>query len=268
MRTLSSLSIAFDDLGHGEPAVLMMPGWCSNRSAFQTLVQLLSEHRRALALDWRGHGGSDRPDEDFGTAELVDDAISVMETAGLERVVPVASSHAGWVAIELRRRLGPQRVPGIVLLDWMVLGPPPSFSGALAGLQDPDSWQVVRSGLFGMWTEGVDNPALDRNISEMSEYGFDMWSRAGREINAAFQEAGTPVAALERLDPAPTLHLYAQPSAPEFLEAQEHYAGEQKWFSVRRLDAASHFPMFEVPEAIAVAVEEFISRSAAAGPTT
>ena len=61
--------------------------------------------------------------------------------------MPVALSHAGWVAVELRRRLGARRVPGIVLLDWMVLGTPSGFDGALAGLQDDTAWADVRAAL-------------------------------------------------------------------------------------------------------------------------
>ena len=37
---------------------------------------------------------------------MVADALAVIEAAGIEQVVPVAASHSGWVAIELRRRLG------------------------------------------------------------------------------------------------------------------------------------------------------------------
>jgi len=51
--------------------------------------------------------------------------------------VPLAISHSGWVAIELRRRLG-SRMPVVVLLDWLVLEPPAPFLDALAALQDPE----------------------------------------------------------------------------------------------------------------------------------
>lgn len=258
MKTSTVVPVAFDDVGEGEPALLMLPGWCSNRTVFRPLLAPGSGKRRVLALDWRGHGGSERPEADFGLAELVDDALAVVDAAGVQRVVPVALSHAGWVAIELRRRLGPEQVPGLVLLEWMVLGPPPPFLDALAAMQDPRSWKAVRSQLLAMWTEGVDIPALGDNVQEMAEYGFAMWARAGREIAAAFAKNGSPVAALEGLDPpAPTLHLYAQPPDPAFLAAQQHYSGEHGWFEVRRLEAHSHFPMFEVPGEMAAAIEEF-----------
>jgi hypothetical protein len=41
----------------------------------------------------------------------------VIEASQAQHVVPVALSHAGWVAIELRRRLG-ALIPKLVLLDW------------------------------------------------------------------------------------------------------------------------------------------------------
>jgi hypothetical protein len=59
--------------------------------------------------------------------------------------------------------------------------------------------------------------------------------------------------------PPPTLHLYAQPADPEFLDAQRRYAAERGWFRVHRLDARSHFPTFEVPGEESAAVEEFVA---------
>jgi hypothetical protein len=41
----------------------------------------------------------------------------------------------------------------------MVLGTPPGFADALAGLQSP-AWAEVRAVLVGMWTDGVDVPEL------------------------------------------------------------------------------------------------------------
>ncbi|MDP8900841.1 MAG: hypothetical protein M3N33_06785 [Actinomycetota bacterium] len=103
-------------------------------------------------------------------------------------------------------------------------------------------------------------PELDSHIGEMAEYDLSMWARAGRAISAAFAEAGSPVAVLERLEPPPpTLHLYAQPADPAFLEAQRQYASGHEWFGVHRLEARSHFPMFEVPAEMADTTERFVA---------
>jgi pimeloyl-ACP methyl ester carboxylesterase len=186
-------------------------------------------------------------------------AAELLDELDARRVVPVGLSHAGWTAIELRRQLGPERVPGIVLLDWMVLGPPPGFLDALAALRREDGWEQVRAALFGLWTTGVDAPALHEYVASMGTYGADYWHRAGREIAAGFAAAGTPLAALTALDePCPTLHVYAQPADDAVLAAQQAFAAEHDWFRVHRLDARSHFPMFEVPEEIARVVEDFL----------
>jgi pimeloyl-ACP methyl ester carboxylesterase len=258
--TQTTAATGYDDLGTGEPALLLVPGWCGDRDVFDPMDVALATQRRVLVADLRGHGGNAHQLGDFDTAQQVGDLVRLVDDLGVGRVVPVALSHAGWMAIELRRRLGPDRVPGLVLLDWMVLGPPPGFTDALAGLQDARAWQDVRGALFGMWTEGVDAPAVHRYVGCMAGYGFEHWSRAGREIATSFASSGSPLEALARLaEPCPTLHLYAQPADDGYLAAQQGAAAEHPWFSVERLDAHSHFPMLEVPDLAAERVERFVA---------
>ena len=67
--------ITYDDYGRGEPALLFMPGWCASRLVFDRLTSLCSEKHHTLALDWRGHGRSGSPTEDFGADALVEQRI-------------------------------------------------------------------------------------------------------------------------------------------------------------------------------------------------
>lgn len=260
-RTKSAIPIAFDDQGRGEPALLCLPGWCVDRSAFKELVRACGRTRRTLSLDWRGHGQSAPAEGDFGEADLIDDAKAVIQESGIQRVVPIALSHAGWVAIELRRRLG-ARIPAIILVDWLILDPPPPFLGAIAALQDPAKWESTRDQLFAMWLHGVENPRVIRLVQQgMGSYGFEMWARAGRAIEAAYRREDRPLKALADLrPPVPVLHLYAQPADPEFLQAQEKFAEANPWFTVRKLNAKSHFPMLELPQDMANAIESFVAQ--------
>ena len=104
-HTKSTPSIAFDDQGRGEPSLLCLRGWCVDKTSFRYLVEAGSRNRRTLAMDWRGHGESAPEQGDFGESALIEDVLSVIEESGVQKVVPVALAHAGWVAIELRRRL-------------------------------------------------------------------------------------------------------------------------------------------------------------------
>ncbi len=250
--------IAFDDLGGGEPALLFLPGWCGPRTVFRRLLPALSTRRRVLALDFRGHGESEPAQQDFGYPELLDDALRVLESAGVERVVPVTLSHAGWAAIDLRRKLGPERVPGIVFVDWMVLGAPAPFMQALTSLQHPRRWMQVRNRLFESWSSGVDVPAVHEYIAEMRLADGSMWWRGAREIAARFRAEPVPLAVLEREPvPCPTLHLDTQRADPVLHGAQQDYSKRNSWFSVHRLAATSHFPMLEAPEELCERIQAF-----------
>jgi len=121
MKT-STISMAHSDSGLGAPALVCLPGWCGGREVFSPLLAQSARHRRSISVDWRGHGESVHSTADFGSADLIEDTIELVDALEVERFVPVALSHAGWVALEVRRRLGPDRVPAVVLLDWMPLG--------------------------------------------------------------------------------------------------------------------------------------------------
>jgi len=258
--TSTEVPIVYDDLEHGEPALLLLPGWCTNRTVFKNLAPLCARRRRTLTLDWRGHGESGSPRGDFGTDDLVEDALNVVYASGAQRIVPVALSHAGWVAIELRQRLG-ARVEKLVLLDWIIMMQPPrEFFEGLDGMQSPNRWRETVERIFSVWLGGVDDPALACFVrDEMGSYGFEMWARAAREIATAYADRGTPLQILSELNPSlPVLHLYAQPEDPRYLAAQQSFAASHSWFRVHRLNARSHFPMFEVPDEMANAIEEFV----------
>jgi pimeloyl-ACP methyl ester carboxylesterase len=247
--------VAYDDLGAGEPPLLLMPGWCANRTVFRRLAPLLSRRRRVLALDWRGHGGSGAAFTDFGEDALVEDALAVVAASGAREVVPVALAHSGWVAIALARRLGP-RIPRMILVDWLVLGAPPPFREALAGMQSRETWRATLDRLFDFWLHGGAVPEVERFVREdMGAHGFEMWSRAGREIARAYDREGSPLEALAGLSPpVPTLHLYATPDDPEYLRAQQEFAAAHPWFRVRKLEARTHFPTIEAPEPLAAEI--------------
>jgi pimeloyl-ACP methyl ester carboxylesterase len=124
--------------------------------------------------------------------------------------------------------------------------------------------------LFSIWLRGVDDDELKCFIpSDMGAYGFDMWARAAREIEAAYRRWGSPLGALAGLEATlPVLHLYAQPDEPGYLAAQQAFAVDNPWYSAVKLNARSHFPMFEVPREMSAEVERFIAPTRRPSPST
>jgi pimeloyl-ACP methyl ester carboxylesterase len=251
--------VRYEDVGRGEPALLFLPGWCTSRAAFGPISSRMGARHRVLSVDLRGHGQSEQGNEDFTSRTLVEDILEVVQASGARQVVPVALSHAGWLALELRRRLG-TRVQGMVLLDWIVLEPPRAFLEALKGLQS-EAWRGSRDALLRMWLEGVDSDEVIRFVREdMGAFGQEMWQRAAREIASAYGREGYPLRALSAVEPpVRVVHLYSQPADPAYLMAQQSFAADHPWFQAVKLDARSHFPTLEVPEALAEHLERFVS---------
>jgi pimeloyl-ACP methyl ester carboxylesterase len=258
------LQIYYDDRGEGEPALLCLPGWCNNHTIFAPFAERLSTDHRVLAMDYRAHGDSQESDRDFGFAELLTDALAVIGDSGAHSVIPYAQGQAPWVAMELRRRLG-ERVPKMVASSWPAIttrGNPlaPRFLAAMEAVQDEARWRETAEKVVAMFVSGAPTSVETQIRNQMLiDHGYEMWSRAGREISAMFAREGDPLTALSKLSPpVPVLHVYAQPPAPEYLSAQESFARDHPWFHVRRLEAVSQFPALEIPDETAAVIREFI----------
>lgn len=245
-----------EELGEGEPALLLLTGWCSSHERWALAAPLLAANRRVVLFDWRGHGDSPAAQSDFGTAQLVDDAMAVIEDRDLQTVIPCSASHSGWVAIELRRRLG-ERVPAIVHLDWMVNRPSAPYMELISALQSEQTWPQARDKLFEIWAADDHSPAIAGALEVMRRQGAEMWIRSGREIEAEYARDHSPLEAYAALpEPPRVLHIYGQPPAEEYLAAQRRFAEEYDWFEVVKLDAHTHFSMIERAEEVAAAIEQ------------
>ena len=268
MKTTTSDGITIDYASYGPegpgPALVLTTAWCMSRNGWADLPEkLAAKGHRVLALDFRGHGESQREGvPDHGAEGLYEDVLAVVKAAGVDRFIPVTMSHSGWVGIDLRKNLGPERVPKIVHTDWIVLPPPPEYTGLVDMLADPNSWQQARDILFGIWLTGVDpaHPVTAFVREEMGGYGADIWTRSGRVIGDCIRGGGSALDALSKLDPpAPTLHVYAQPKDPGYRGAQEQFGQANPWYEIHFVESAkSHFPTFEASDEMADAIDRFV----------
>lgn len=252
--------IDYTDDGLGDPALLLLPEWCGTRAGFDPLYDGLASRRRVLALDWRGHGASSPDPADFGEDDLVADALAVTADSGTQSVVPVAQAQAGWVAVELRRRLA-QSMSGIVLVDWLVTAAPAAFLRTLEDLRSDADQDEAVAALLQSWQAGVTSPELAACLADMGAADGEMWERAAREIESAYARRSSPLQALSELRPqAPVLHLV--PTAADTCSFAEHrgFAAEHAWYHAAGLPARSHFPLFEAPEQAAREIEAFVQR--------
>ena len=89
------------------PAVLMIHGWGCSAYSFRKLMAPLAEAGyRALAIDLRGHGASDKPSDApmYSAEAMAGFLVAVMDTIGLDRAAGVAHSLGGAVMIDVASR--------------------------------------------------------------------------------------------------------------------------------------------------------------------
>ncbi|WP_306320185.1 MULTISPECIES: alpha/beta fold hydrolase [unclassified Streptomyces] len=256
--------ITYDVHGPAEaPTVVLLTGWCQDHRLFDPLLPYLSDTHRVVRIDWRGHGEDRSPVADFGYAEQAADTVKVLDELGIDRFLPVSTSHGGWANIELADRLGPERVPTVTVIDWIMTPPPAEFAGGLAEVQDPERWTHGRAGLFDTWLNGSGHPLVARHLDEeMAGFGFEMWARSCRVIADAYERWGSPLERMAAMaHTRPVRHLFSQPDAEAYERAQREFSAGHPWFSHRRLGGPTHFPTLDSPALVA---EEIVALTATA----
>ncbi len=164
---VDGLHIAYEDMGSGSPAVVLIHGAFGNRFHYAPQIEHLERRHRVLALDLRGHGESDVPKDGFRLRDFAEDVIAVCETAGLDRYV--LCGHSMPVAL-VAASLRPDRVAGVVLLDGTILYPESLRSQVLASLVpalEGEGWAEAMQGyLVGRGIGPYDSPALKARVME------------------------------------------------------------------------------------------------------
>src|SRR4051794_34809070 len=111
--TGSAGTLHWESAGSGEP-VLMIMGLGLSGGAWWRTVPVLSRSLRVITFDNRGVGRSRSLVHSYTTEAMADDAISVLDAAGLERAHVYGFSLGGMVAQQLALR-HPGRVRSLVL---------------------------------------------------------------------------------------------------------------------------------------------------------
>jgi 3-oxoadipate enol-lactonase len=105
--------IAYEVRGTGPP-VLLIHGLGYGRWGWEPIAEPLAEELRLLLFDNRGIGDSDVPPGPYTTRQLAEDAVAVLDAAGVEQADVVGTSLGGMVAQELAI-LFPERLNRLVL---------------------------------------------------------------------------------------------------------------------------------------------------------
>ena len=100
--------------GAGAP-LLLITGLGSDLRDLKQLITMLGRDFLVIAMDNRGAGLSDKPDEPYSMEVMATDAYAVLKDAGVESAAVLGYSMGGRIALELTLQ-HPERVSHLILL--------------------------------------------------------------------------------------------------------------------------------------------------------
>jgi pimeloyl-ACP methyl ester carboxylesterase len=89
------------EAGSGDDVVLCLHGWPQHWYEWRHLMPALADRHRVLALDLRGFGWSDAPQDGYEKEDMATDVLAVLDELGLERVKLVGHDWGGWIGFLL-----------------------------------------------------------------------------------------------------------------------------------------------------------------------
>jgi pimeloyl-ACP methyl ester carboxylesterase len=123
--------LAYRDFGGCGVPVLFLHGLAGHSGEWEETAARLRGQFRALALDQRGHGRSERRPDDLSRAAFVEDVRTLIEYLSLDSVVLVGQSMGGNTAF-LTAAAYPERVRALVVVEASPDGPSPGLADQIA----------------------------------------------------------------------------------------------------------------------------------------
>jgi non-heme chloroperoxidase len=186
VHTNDGVKLHYLESGSGAPLVLLH-GWSQSAIQFKHQMAAFSTHYRVIALDMRGHGGSDKPAFGYRVARLAQDLHNVLEALNLEDVVLLGHSMGCSVIWNYWDLYGSQRIKKLVLVDQVAcvtsnpawspaeleaagaIFTPDALVGTANALAGADGIAVTNGFVTGMFTNTIAAEDLAWNIAQNLE---------------------------------------------------------------------------------------------------
>lgn len=254
-RTRQVVDLHADDGGTGDPlGVVFLHSLAGNGSQWSGQLERQRPERRAVALDWRGHGQA--PAEgDFSISTLAADVDKAVNRLGIERFVLVGHSAGGLVALEYAGD-HPGRVAGLLLVD-------PAGDARLAPAEQVESFSAaLASDAYAATIEEYWRSLLVRSDPAVQERVLADLRATPKETVVGFFQAH------RRYDPLPALRSYRGPALTVITPANDapfslHNLGAE--LAHMTVTGTGHWLQMDKPEEFNRILDEFLSQAGSTG---
>lgn len=126
---VNDLSVSYCDEGPiTAPTILFIHGFPFNKSMWNSQIEALKENYRVIAYDIRGHGQSDRGDENLSIDLFANDLLFFMDALNLEKPVLCGLSMGGYIALNAISKF-PEHFEALILCDTQCAADTPEAKG-------------------------------------------------------------------------------------------------------------------------------------------
>lgn len=170
------IGIYYVDRGEGPETLLFCHGAGGNSTSWWQQIGAFAGRYRCLALDHRGFGRSRCSPEAFSIGAFADDALAVLDAAGVERAHWICQSMGGWTGLRVALE-HPERVASLVLSD------------TIAGLRLPSGVDSARTMGARAAAAGAVSPALAADYHRRDPAGAFLYLELSA-FNADLEQLG------------------------------------------------------------------------------
>lgn len=110
---VNDIDMYYEIQGAGTP-LIYIPGWGTEITTISVQIADFARKFRVIAIDKRGTGRTDKPDEPYSIEQMADDTLGIMDAAGIRRAHIVGNSMGSMIAQQIAAEY-PDRVNGLVL---------------------------------------------------------------------------------------------------------------------------------------------------------
>jgi pimeloyl-ACP methyl ester carboxylesterase len=243
------VALAYEEAGAGEPPMLLVHGWGADRAVMKPLFEWARGSRRAVAVDLRGFGESDAPDQPYRIEGYSDDLAFVSAALELGRSIVVGHSMGGMIALDFAARHA-DHVAAAIILEGMILA--------------PDLVEGLRPILAGVRTEHY-RDVVGGVMSYLSGPGLDARERARLVASARSCHQHVLVSATEGMLAFDSTAAARAVNCPLlYIGTGERYAdfGQLREMCPQaitgQLVGCGHYFPLEVPEQLCPMIERFV----------
>ena len=245
------VGLNFVDVCRGAPALVLVHDLACDHTSFTPQIEHFRQCHRVVGVDLRGHGQSDKPEQEYTVSGLADDLAWLCYELGVYRPIVVGHGLGGAVGLELSAR-NPDIPSAIVALNSHFFPPPEAHDSLLSfanRLRAPTWSEELRRWVEQALPIGMDSRHRARALAAVSliprqaatsTLGSVLaWNCAraavGCRVPALYLDAGTGAADLEQL------------------------RGLCPQLSVGKVKGSGHFQHLELPEQVNGMIDDFLA---------